>query len=302
MELNDIVKLQVNGNDIGNVSTVHYGTCETAGGTAAKTASIDGLILSTNALVAILFVNAFEATNPTLNINGSGAKPIYLYGSAIPVGKVRANTILTMVYDGVRFNTISVETYFAPTEGAVDMGLPSGVLWCDHNVGATSSTEQGYFFSWGNVSGHCLNGVGDYDFGTATSGEPYASSAGAALTGNIPVGTSYDMVRKNMGTPWRLPTRFEFQELYDNSNTEWTTVNSVAGRLFTSKTNGNSIFFPAAGYYNGSSHYNVGSSGYYWSSSFNSADNAYSLYFYSSVVFPQDDGNRFYGFSVRAVQ
>ena len=58
----------------------------------------------------------------------------------------------------------------------------------------------------------------------------------------------------------------------------------------------------AAGNYNGSSHNNEGSNGNYWSSSFNSADNAYNLNFNSEGVNPQNNNNRFNGFSVRAVQ
>lgn len=185
----------------------------------------------------------------------------------------------------------------------VDLGLPSGTLWATMNVGATKPEEQGYFFSWGNVEGHCLNGVTDYDFGTSTDGAPYSGSPGASLSGNIATGDAYDMARANLGGAWRLPTKKEFQELYDNTTFTWTTQNGVAGRLFVSKASGNSnsVFFPAAGYYNGSSHDNVGSGGNYWSSSFYSATSAYYLYFGSTAVGPQFSGRRCYGFSVRAV-
>ena len=58
----------------------------------------------------------------------------------------------------------------------------------------------------------------------------------------------------------------------------------------------------AAGNYNGSSHNNEGSNGNYWSSVLNSADNAYNLNFNSTGVNPQNNNNRYNGFSVRAVQ
>jgi uncharacterized protein (TIGR02145 family) len=61
-------------------------------------------------------------------------------------------------------------------------------------------------------------------------------------------------------------------------------------------------FFPAAGNYNGTSLNNRGSNGYYWSSSYNNSSNAYNLNFNSSNVNPQNNNNRYYGFSVRAVQ
>jgi hypothetical protein len=105
-----------------------------------------------------------------------------------------------------------------------------------------------------------------------------------------------------MGAPCRLPTVGEFQELNNNCDSEWTDEDGVAGRRFTSRINGNSIFFPASGYYNGASLYNRGSDGYYWSSSYNSATGAYSLRFSSSSVSPAYGNGRRYGFTARAVQ
>jgi len=74
------------------------------------------------------------------------------------------------------------------------------------------------------------------------------------------------------------------------------------GMRFTSRVNGNSIFFPAAGLYDGTTLYSRGTDGYYWSSSYNSATSAYSLNFGSEGVYPQSNYNRRYGFTVRAVQ
>jgi uncharacterized protein (TIGR02145 family) len=62
------------------------------------------------------------------------------------------------------------------------------------------------------------------------------------------------------------------------------------------------VFFPAAGNGNGTSLNNRGTNGNYWSSSWNSADNAYNLNFNSSSVNPQNNNNRYNGNSVRAVQ
>lgn len=61
-------------------------------------------------------------------------------------------------------------------------------------------------------------------------------------------------------------------------------------------------FFPAAGNYNGTSLNNSGSNGYYWSSSWYNSSNGYNLNFNSGNVNPQNNNNRYYGFSVRAVQ
>ena len=274
-----------------------FPTCTTAGGTAAKTVSIPHFLLLPNCRISVLFQNAFTATNPTLSINDGAAIAIRHFGRAMEIGKVHANTILTMIYDGTYWQVVDIEGITGSTpSGAVDLALPSGLLWCEHNVGAASPYEHGLYFSWGNVEGHA-EGSG-YDF----SDTVYAQTAGAALTGDIAVSNTYDMARHNMGAPWRLPTMNDFVELNANCDSEWTDEDGVAGRRFTSRINGNSIFFPASGDYSGSSLGNRGTYGYYWSSTWYSEASARNLYFNSTGVFPQDSSGRRYGFSVRAVQ
>jgi hypothetical protein len=99
-----------------------------------------------------------------------------------------------------------------------------------------------------------------------------------------------------------MPTVSEFQELYNNCITEWTTQNGVNGRRFTSRTNGSSIYFPAAGVRSGVSLYSRGSNGSRWSSSRYTAAIGYNMTFYATAVLPANYNSRFSGFSVRAVQ
>ena len=51
-----------------------------------------------------------------------------------------------------------------------------------------------------------------------------------------------------------------------NTTSEWTTLNDVNGRWFTSTTNGGKIFLPAAGGRWGTNYYGGGIYGRYWSS------------------------------------
>ena len=74
-------------------------------------------------------------------------------------------------------------------------------------------------------------------------------------------------VSKALGDPWRVPTDTELQELVDKCNTQWmTNGNNVVGCLFTSKSNGKSIFLPAAGCLHGNGRDDIGKRGCYWSS------------------------------------
>lgn len=277
-----------------------YGACSTAGDVAAKVATLSGFTLQKGSIVAVVFYYSFQATGATLNINGTGAKPISFHGSSIPPGKVKNSTILTMVYNGSTYDVIGIDSYTqSGAQGTVDLALPSGVLWCEHNVGAAAPHEDGLYFSWGNVTGH--TGDDGYDFGTSNDGL-YASTPGAELTGNIPTNGTYDAARHNMGAPWRMPTVGEFQELYNYCAVEWTDEDGVAGMLFTSRNNGNTLFFPASGDRYGTGLDNRGSYGYYWSASLSSSAYGYDLNFDSGGVNPASYSNRFVGFSVRAVQ
>ena len=66
-----------------------------------------------------------------------------------------------------------------------------------------------------------------------------------------------------------MPTKEQWKELFDNTTSDWITVDGVNGRKFTAD-NGNSIFLPADGYFDDSERdvYYAGSNGYYWALTF----------------------------------
>ena len=304
-----------------------FGTCDTAAATAAKTVSITDFVLIKNGVVNILFSKAVSVAGATLNVSSTGAKAIRYNGNTIQPGVIKANCTVGMQYDGTYWNIISIVGLEQGNDDDslfVDLGLPSGLKWAKKNIDATqangfAANEFQYecsFFSWGNTEPHnptSNSSFAPYDWGTANDGV-YADTPGAQLTGNEPA--SQDAARAILGAPWRQPTTAEFQELIDNCdfiNADGTaidttqanklvTVNSIVGIYLKSKINGKRIFFPCSGYGGGSSWYNRGSSGNYWSGSLYSAAYGRGLSFYSGGVYPQDGSNRFNGFAVRAVQ
>ena len=81
-----------------------YGTCSTAAATAAKTCSVTGFSLYTGVCVTVKFTYANTAANPTLNISSTGAKPIYVNGSAMTSAYYWvAGASVMFVYDGSRW-------------------------------------------------------------------------------------------------------------------------------------------------------------------------------------------------------
>lgn len=161
-------------------------------------------------------------------------------------------------------------------------------------MGANVPESAGLYFSWGNTDGHPFGT--DYNY----SQEVYNTTPGAAIDTDLSL--SEDAARTNLGTPWRMPTAGDFQELYDNCTSVWTTLNGVRGRLFTSNVNGNTLFLPAAGGYNETSLNLYGTAGRYWSSTWGDATRANSCTFNDTNVTTQRLADRRYGYSIRAVQ
>ena len=90
----------------GTANITHYGTCSTAAATAAKTVSLTGFTLATGAIVTVKFTVTNTAANPTLNVNGTGAKAIQYRGATISAGYLAANRVYTFIYDGTNYQLI----------------------------------------------------------------------------------------------------------------------------------------------------------------------------------------------------
>ena len=231
--------------------------------------------------------------------NGDSLKVAYSINYVCSASQLEGYSTPASVTKNWANTTAKSLTFQYLEEKGIDLGLPSGRKWAEANVGATNAWEIGLYFSWGNVIGHA-EGSG-YNFDQAT----YNGTPGAGLSGDIAVGATYDAARAIMGGSWRMPTKDEFQELYDNTDSEWVAdYHGIAGRKFMKKTDHNVfIFLPAAGLYNGTTLSNRGSYGYYWSRSIHSyASYGYYLLFNSGAVFPQYNDSRYCGQPVRAVQ
>lgn len=211
-----------------------------------------------------------------------------------------------------------------PTNGYeyVDLGLPSGTKWATMNVGADSPEEYGDYFAWGETTTKSTydwstykwmtdgmsswEGVNKYTFADGQTSGVWYDSNGIFIGDNKTIlDLSDDAAYVNWGTSWRMPTKAEQDELRNTSYTTWTWTaqNGVNGYKVTSKTNGNSIFLPAAGYRNSSGLDNAGSGGDYWSSSLDTSDSddAYYLGLNSGGFYWINSYCRFYGASVRPV-
>ena len=99
------------------VASTAYGTCATAAGTAAQIVVMDDFdTLLTGVTIHVLFQNSNTAESPTLNVNNTGAKPIYISGVESPGSTAAeswdANSIVSFTYDGSAWRMNDVSAHF----------------------------------------------------------------------------------------------------------------------------------------------------------------------------------------------
>ena len=83
-----------------------YAVCSTEGSIISKTVSCQSFALVTGARIIIKFADTNTAANPTLNVNSTGAKPIYYKGNSIGTGVLKANGTYEFVYNGNQFEFV----------------------------------------------------------------------------------------------------------------------------------------------------------------------------------------------------
>ena len=223
----------------------------------------------------------------------------------------------------------------------VDLGLPSGLLWADRNIGAETPEDAGLFFQWGDVQGYTAEQVGngeglkyfnwsDYKFSIDGSSSNFSKYN---YTDNkVVLDLEDDAAHVLMGGNWRMPTQEDFHELINNTDLylvpesgeeihgsvtsfeptsnpsikfEWEQQPSgtIKGMKFYKKDDKQTyLFVPCGGGAYGGSVQLVGARGYLWSSSL------YSQYVRNAWSFEFNvflggvyNGNRYYGLPVRGV-
>lgn len=152
----------------------NFGVCSTAAATAAKVTSISGsepFQLLPGARVVVKFTVTNSAGSPTLNVNSTGAKPIFYRGSAISAGYLAAGRVYEFVYDGTNYELIgdldTNTTYSVATTGANGLmsaadktklnGIAAGANAYSHpNSGVSAGTYKSVTV---NAAGHVTGGT-----------------------------------------------------------------------------------------------------------------------------------------------
>ena len=165
--------------------------------------------------------------------------------------------------------------------------LVNGVCWAESNVDSPNTFAEtpesfGLMYQWNRKKGLPPKGWIDWEDWSFNIKD-----------------TRWEATNNPCPTEWRIPTVGEIHSLLDDLNVtrEWTQQNEINGMRFTDKTNGNSIFMPAAEYRLGISDLPpsyIDGGGHYWTSI------SYAFEFFKTSIFAwHGDINNAY--SVRCV-
>ena len=170
----------------------------------------------------------------------------------------------------------------------VDLGLPSGLKWATHNIGAAAPHESGDYFAWGEI-----NTKAEYT-------EMNCTSYGLNMQ-DIAGDPQYDAARANWGATWKVPSKKDFEELMNECTWEWMVINGKGCKKVTGP-NGNYIILPITGYQYGTSFY-MEDFGYYWTSTPISTYEQFSYDFFFDEEYNLSMGfdERCYGQAIRPV-
>ena len=222
-------------------------------------------------------------------------------------------------------------------EEVVDLGLPSGTLWCKYNLGVNQNQLSkpddwyGDYYAWGELEPNKTDKDGEiyfdwdnYKFGDYNKLTKYCNNYKYGLNGftdNLTELLQEDDAayqnKKLHNFKFHIPTKEQCEEILKYTNSYWIInydqnktihnpkddggIQGLNGRVFTGK-NGNTLFIPAAGYYDGFRIQYVGSNCNLWSSSLclNNLGNVYYLYSNSHSI-DMIAFHRYYGHNIRPV-
>lgn len=174
----------------------------------------------------------------------------------------------------------------------VSLGYAGGPLWATGNLKETSPfiadpLEAGDYYKWGYST--------PYDVaGTTDAWENYKANV------------EFEDTAAAKNSNWCMSTSAQFTALISASKAVlkegWTNIGTTkSGFLFTSKSNGISLFFAAAGRYDDGSLNDAGDNGYYWSSTPRDSGETYCLFVHSDYGVIYAHNSRYFGYSVRPV-
>ncbi len=191
----------------------------------------------------------------------------------------------------------------------IDLGLPSGLLWAETNIGAETAADEGNYYAWGETTTKATYSLSEYSYydKSSSSFKKYNSDDNKTT-----LEASDDAAYVNWGSFCHMPTSKDLEELLNSDNCTWTWGSktksdgstTINGYVVTSKKNDNSIFLPASGFCDVNGLQYKGTLGGLRSSSLNTGQinsTCYLFFTSSSYILTYVGEDRDYGINIRPV-
>ena len=220
--------------------------------------------------------------------------------------KQKDGSVIKYDVDSVSLITYTASEVSVDNNVYIDLGLPSGTLWANCNLGAEKPNETGDYYSWGETS---IKDYYEWESYKWSDGNYQKMSKYCSETDKkVVLDPEDDVVTVVRGAGCQIPTMEQWHELIANCQSSWIEYDGVFGCKFLAK-NAAWIFLPACGmkYMNDV----TGTNGVYWSSnrSLYDSDNDARGYDIVENGFQKDEADisvvtirRYYGCLIRPVK
>ena len=141
-----------------NADRTNYTVCSTPAATQAKNCDCAGFNLVTGAEITVKFTMTNTANSPMLNVNNTGAKPIYYRGTEVASSILSANCTYTFRYNGFQYELVG-EISETVTKAKIGLGNVDNTADRDKSVkyaktaGSAEDADKVCGFSAGNANG-----------------------------------------------------------------------------------------------------------------------------------------------------
>ena len=153
-----------------DVPPFYYGTCSTAAATVAKEVTCSDFVLETGATIVVKFTNYNTGASATMNVNGTGAKAIKMYGTtATNTYMWRSGEAVLFVYDGTNWQMVGMGTATTTYYGLTK--LSSSTSSTSTTLAATASAVKAAYDrnSWDSISLDTALAIADGGTGATTA-------------------------------------------------------------------------------------------------------------------------------------
>lgn len=224
-----------------NADRTNYTVCSTPAATQAKNCDCAGFNLVTGAEITVKFTMTNTANSPMLNVNNTGAKPIYYRGTEVASSILSANCTYTFRYNGFQYDLVG-EISETVTKAKIGLGNVDNTADNQKSVnyaktaGSAEDADKVCGFRAGNANG-MLVPIVDSEF-KADSGYIKLGNGLIAQWGRVRQ-TGSSGVRLSFIGYSKIPILLASAESYGlGSWTESKCIDKSSGTVFCRGTNG----------------------------------------------------------------